>query len=1145
MEFSQNSTSTRAISGERRVVTILFCDVKGSTELAESLDPEEWAEIMNAAFGYLIGPVQRYGGTVARLMGDAILAFFGAPSAREDDPQRAVLAGLEIVSKIQVFRQQLHQEYGMDFNVRVGINTGSVVVGEMGTALAGEYTAMGDAVNMAARMEQTAQPGTVQISEDTYRLVSAYFDVEALGQIEIKGKNEPVAVYRALGRKAHPGGVHSIPGLVSPLVGRNHEISALSKVLHELQRGHSQIVTLIGEAGLGKSRLLEEARARAPLTSAESIHWIESRGVSFDSSRPYGLFAQNLRQICDLQDDDTTEDLHARVESAFPGMDPNSQDMIVRLVEMLLVLRSGDQGESAPSQGEAIKHEIFEASLALWRALAEQEPLVLVFDDLQWADPASVELLLHLFHLVDEVPIVFLCAFRPHRASPAWKVKTIAETDYPHSFLEIMLTPLSEEESDQMVDNLVTEPHLPSELRHTLLRKAEGNPLFLEEVIRALIENGLARGESGNDRFLTAGGLEDFTIPDSLQALLLARIDRLEAGTRHTLQLASVIGRTFLYRVLQAIANQTRALDEQLTELQQFEMIREVTRQPDLEYIFRHELTRDAAYQSILRRQRRQYHRRVAEALETLYPDRLEEEAYRLAYHYNHAGDTTRALHYYISAGDYAARLYANMEACDHYRTGLELARDGQASSSQLLHLYSRLGRTLELMARDEEALALYKELEALGRGQDKPELVMSALLSQATLHSTFTVMMDAGRSRALALEALGMSREIGDARAEVKALWNLVLIENYTSAEVDLGVTYGEEAVAIARRHGLREELAYVQHDLARTYYRLARVEDAWRVGMEAQAYWRETDNKPMLADSLGLMAEANYLMGQFEAALALAGEGYRLSQVTGNLWGQAYSQYILAPIYFEFGEIDQGLALLDESQRLAEAANFRAPLVFLQLIRAWVYSILGDRRTATDLLDEVNMPDTSMTLFKQFEEVKRFFRGYITGDWVEAKAIFNEIGDSIFSGTLEGYYGPLIYTIVLEVLLACEDFELALASARMYLDHMAANQVYLCMPDILHDQGLALLGLGRLEEGYESILKAYQEARTQHSRRSLVPILADLRVLAPDADKAASYRHEGKRIASFIEKNISEPGLKAAFLNLREVRRLVGVTP
>jgi class 3 adenylate cyclase len=1140
MDFPLNPNPTRAIAGERRVVTILFCDVKGSTAFAEHLDPEEWAEIMNAAFSYLIEPVQRYGGTVARLMGDAILAFFGAPAAHEDDPQRAVLAGLEIVSSIQEYRKQLEQEYGLDFNVRVGINTGSVVVGEVGTALAGEYTAMGDAVNLAARMEQTAQPGTVQITGETYRQVGTYFDVESLGEMEVKGKSEAVAVYRVLGQSEQPGRGRSLPGLSSPLVGREKELQALLQALEGLSQGRSQIITLIGDVGLGKTRLLEEARARLAASPDGSIRWVESRGMSFETTRPYGLFAQHLRQVCGLRDDDTKEELYARVASAFPGLEIESQALIVRMVELLLSLRSGSQEESVPVQGETIKREIFEASLALWRALAQQVPLTLVFDDLHWADPASIELLLHLFQLTDETPIVFLCAFRPYRTSSAWTVKTAAEKGFPHRYQEISLAPLSGDESDRLIENLLAAPELPSSLRQTLLRKAEGNPLFLEEVVRALIENGLLQHDTASGEFSVGNNLDDFTIPDSLQALLLARIDRLETGTRHTLQLASVIGRSFFYRVLQAITEQASALDQQLIDLQRVELIKEISRQPEVEYIFRHELTRDAAYQSILRRQRRQFHRRVAETIEALFPDRLEEEAYRLAYHYRQAGDSGRALEYYITAGDHAARLYANKEACEHYHAGLELGGAGQVSQAQLIHLYSRLGRTLELIAEDEEALALYKELETIGREQEKPELVLAGLLPQATLHSTFTVMMDAGRGRDLSLEALGMARELGDARSEVKALWNLVLIENYTSAEVGLAVTYGEEAVTIARTHALWEELAYVQHDLARTYYRLARVDDAWRVGMEAQNYWRETGNKPMLADNLGLMAEANYLMAQFEAGLALAGEGLRISQATGNLWGQAYSQYILAPIYLEFGEVDQGLALLDGSQRLAEQAQFTAPLLFLQMIRAWVYADLGDRESAVIMLDNLRMPDISMSLFDKFNEVRLFYRCYFAGQDEKAKALLNEIGEAIMSGTLELYYGPLIYAVVTDVLLACGDFAQALSLAETYLIRLRSNQVYLCVPDLLHDKGRALLGLGRHEEAYAAFLEAYREAHTQNSRRNLYPILADLADLEPDPGKAAAYRQEGLEVTAFIAGTISEPGLKAAFLNLPAVQNL-----
>jgi len=250
----------RAMRGERRVVTILFCDVTGSTAMAEHLDPEEWAEIMAEAFDYLTRPVRHYEGIVARLMGDAILAFFGAPVAHEDDPQRAILAGLDIIAGIQPFREQIRREYGLDFNVRVGINTGPVVVGEIGSDFAGEYTAMGDAVNLAARMEQTAEPGSVQVSAHTYRWARPFFDFEALGEIPVKGKSEPVAAYRVIQRKSRPGSGRGIEGLNSPLVGRGMELARLHQAIDELDQGRGQVVFVMGDAGLGKSRLIAELR---------------------------------------------------------------------------------------------------------------------------------------------------------------------------------------------------------------------------------------------------------------------------------------------------------------------------------------------------------------------------------------------------------------------------------------------------------------------------------------------------------------------------------------------------------------------------------------------------------------------------------------------------------------------------------------------------------------------------------------------------------------------------------------------------------------------------------------------------------------------------------------------------------------------
>ncbi|HEY7660586.1 MAG TPA: adenylate/guanylate cyclase domain-containing protein, partial [Actinomycetota bacterium] len=277
--------------GERRVVTMLFCDVRGSTAMAETLDAEDWTDVMNAAYEHLIEPVVRHEGTVARLMGDAILAFFGAPTAHEDDPQRAVMAGLEIVSAIAPFRERLARERGLDLDVRVGINTGSVVVGQVGSELRQEYTAMGDAVNVAARMEQTAEPGTVQIAEDTYRLVADLFDVEPLGPIEVKGKREPVVAYRVRGRLSAPWRVRAARSLDAPLVGREAELSVLRSAIERVREGIGSVVLLVGEPGLGKSRLVEEAHVlwaeREPGHARQWDYWY---CVPHDAMQPYAQY---------------------------------------------------------------------------------------------------------------------------------------------------------------------------------------------------------------------------------------------------------------------------------------------------------------------------------------------------------------------------------------------------------------------------------------------------------------------------------------------------------------------------------------------------------------------------------------------------------------------------------------------------------------------------------------------------------------------------------------------------------------------------------------------------------------------------------------------------------------------------------------
>ena len=333
----QAARSGDALAGERRVITMLFCDVKGSTAAAETMDPEAWTEIINGAFERMIAPIYKYEGFVPRLMGDAILAFFGAPIAHEDDPQRAILAGLEIQADIQSYAAQLRKKHKIEFGLRVGINTGLVVVGEIGSDLRMEYTAIGDAINLAARMEQTAQPGTVQVTEETYKLVAPLFDFEALGDIEVKGKAAPVKAFRVLKAKQVPGHLRGLDGLSSPLVGRSAQLSLFEDFLSQLDRGQGNFAAVVGEAGLGKSSLVAQVQKLEP---ASKVTWLRGEALSYARSTSYFVWRQVLRQSLGVHEEDPAEEVRGKLRSACEGRGLANE--VVPFLEAILAVESPD-----------------------------------------------------------------------------------------------------------------------------------------------------------------------------------------------------------------------------------------------------------------------------------------------------------------------------------------------------------------------------------------------------------------------------------------------------------------------------------------------------------------------------------------------------------------------------------------------------------------------------------------------------------------------------------------------------------------------------------------------------------------------------------------------------------------------------------
>lgn len=541
-------------AGERRLVTTLFADVVGSTALAETMDAEDWTAIMNRAFDLITPAVYRYEGTVARLMGDALLVFFGAPVAHEDDPERAVRAALDLLATIRVFSSEVRQRYGIDFAMRVGLSTGLVVVGHVGSNLIYEYTAMGDSVNLASRLQSSARPMTILSAESTYRFVSTVFDFVPLGEIQVKGKTGLVKAYEVTGVKDHPLRGRGLSGLFSPLVGRREELDQLLQLAQEARAGLGRVVILLGEAGVGKSRLVDEWKMLAMETGAENnLHWAEGHSLSYGRNLAYHLIADLLRNLLNVTDSAGPDQVWSALRERSAGWFGQEDDTYIPYFAHLLGLPLGEP-ELVRMQGldpHALQARYSAAFEALLRVQSERGPLGLLLDDIHWADPSSVDLLAQLLPFVKEMPVIFCILIRPDPSAAGWRLVSKAHELLGHSLTEINLRSLDDAESLRLVTNLLNIDSLPAKLREMILEKAEGNPLFVEELIRMFIDRGYIARQG--DRWAVMEDQEISDLPDNLQSLLLARIDRLPEDARATLRIAAVIGRRFSVRVLEEV----------------------------------------------------------------------------------------------------------------------------------------------------------------------------------------------------------------------------------------------------------------------------------------------------------------------------------------------------------------------------------------------------------------------------------------------------------------------------------------------------------------------------------------------------------------------------------------------------------------
>jgi class 3 adenylate cyclase/tetratricopeptide (TPR) repeat protein len=655
-------TSRSVLEGERKLVTVVFCDIANSTLLAERLGADVMHALLDRFFSVALDVVHRHEGTINQFLGDGFMALFGAPLAQEQHARQGVLASLALVRAIRERLAELREARGLQLAVRVGINTGPVVVGKIGDNLRMDYTAVGDTTNVAARLQQLAEPNAILISQTTFRAIRDQFEVEALGRRHLKGKSETVPIYRVKGTQDRTGGERR---LGAALIGRDREAQTLRACINQIQHGRGGVVCVVGESGIGKSRLLAEAHRE---TASTDLLWLEGRCLPFTGTLSYSPFIEILRRYAGITDADTGTSAWGKLQVRLGALfGEYAADMAPYLAALLGVGMPGDlQSRPRYLDAAAIGRQILLTSRRFFEGLAREHRVILVFEDLHWVDDSSAELLQHLAPLVANVPLLVCLVMRPESAGPAQAVRTFCADCCKERYTEIPLAPLSPIESQGLIADLLQAAPSPA-LHQLVLAKAEGNPFFIEEVIRTLIALGAIARDEASGAWSPTPRFDQVTIPDTVQGVIMARIDRLDDGLKQVLKLAAVIGRTFLYRILNAIAVVERKLEEDLVELQNVELVRERRRLPELEYVFKHALVQEAAYESILLERRRQLHRRVGEAIEALFGGRLNDFTVVLAYHYARAEDWEKAKDYLRQAGDQAGEMAGDAEALAHY----------------------------------------------------------------------------------------------------------------------------------------------------------------------------------------------------------------------------------------------------------------------------------------------------------------------------------------------------------------------------------------------------------------------------------------------------------------------------------------------
>lgn len=924
---------TVSIQPDHRPVTVMFANYVGISDLIEDMGdsrPDLIIQQLNDYFVHMANIVDKYEGTLARMdqyaVGDRLVIFFGAPKAHEDDPQRAIYTALDMQDAVRKHFAALQTPSGIyRFRQRIGINSGHLFAGNAGAPnLRQEYTLMGDDINMAARLMSKASWQEIFTSDKTQKLVAPYFELADKGELKVKGKEILIPTYQVIGRRTE---VSDGLGLAGPLIGRGTEMATLQSCGQGLLGGRGQIVTIIADSGLGKSRLVRELKNwLMDQTEPADIYWLEGQALSFGEQMSYWLAAQILHGALQLPPDSNDDDvLFTLWERGEEMLGKNTaREAIPFLAHLLGLELEGEWAQWVKELDPKVRQkQIFWAAREFFTALSLERPIVIVLDDAHWADEASLALFEDLLEISVQGPLMFVMAFRPRRDKGCWALRDKAARDYHHRYTEVEPAALSPEDSLEMLSALLPGAELSAAVQEEIFIKATGNPFYLEEVVRSLIEQGAVEPVPDDpDCWQMTDDIDTIRVPDTLQGAIVARIDRLTEDARQALQMAAVIGRRFQMEVMRNLSETEMEMRVWLAQLESSDMIKpaEAQTSDSALYFFPDALVQEVAYENLLVQRRQEFHRQVGETLEDILgEDAIWRECELLAYHFRNSDQPERAINYLAMAALKAQETFANETAIQNYTYLINLLEETRAGWERLFDALSERQAVHSLVGNQPARKDDLEMMLEMAEAHDDQQRYSDALNGLADLYQWSGDYIEA---RETAQQALDIKLELGDLAGQAEATHTLGVL-GYYAGEYDTARPLLEKARDLRRMTNNPSGEAWSTMYLGMIHFVEGNYSDARQLHQTAFEIAQSRQDTFQIGIHLTNAARVSMRLGHYEDALKQFTEGLEMKRRTGDRMGQGFNLFGMGQVYTNMQAYDEAAAAFTESLEIRRAIN------------------------------------------------------------------------------------------------------------------------------------------------------------------------------------------------------------------------------